>query len=69
MSKYAPLWEAVSEHTEDGFQMSFAEAESILGFPIDHSFLNFKKELLDYGWRVGKISLKGQTVSFLRSGN
>lgn len=36
----------------------------ILGFPIDHSFLNYKKELLAYGYTVGKISLKDQTVKF-----
>ena len=33
---------------------------------IDHSFLNYKKELLDYGFKVGKISLKEQTVIFSR---
>ena len=31
---------------------------------IRHSFLNYKKELLDYGFKVGKISLKEQTVAF-----
>ena len=69
MSKYTPLWEAVGRHEGDSFQMSFAEMESVLGFPVDHSFLNFKKELADYGWQVGKVSLKGQTVSFQRVGN
>lgn len=64
MSKYMPLWEAVSKHGEDSFQLTFAEIEQILGFPIDHSFLNFKKELVAYGWKVGKISLKAQTVLF-----
>lgn len=67
MSKHAPLWEAVAQHGEDKFQMSFAEVEQILGFPIDHSFLNYKKELTAYGWQVGKISLKAQTVSFERA--
>ena len=66
MSKYVPLWEAVAQHGEDKFQMSFAEVEQILGFPIDHSFLNYKKELTSYGWQVGKISLKARTVSFER---
>ena len=67
MSKYEQLWEAVSRHGEDSFQLSFAEVEQILGFSIDHSFLNFKKELTAYGWQVGKISLKGQTVIFNRT--
>ena len=34
----------------------------ICGFPIDHSFLNCKKELEAYGYQVGKISMKNQTV-------
>ena len=34
--------------------------------PIDHSFLNSKKELSDYGYTVGKISMKNQTVDFER---
>ena len=40
------------------------EIQNIAGVPIDHSFLNFKKELADYGYRVGKISMKEKTVSF-----
>lgn len=67
MSKYHTLWLAVSQHEEDTLTLSFAEIEQILGFPIDHSFLNFKKELLEFGWQVGKISLKGQTVNFTRT--
>ena len=42
------------------------EIQSILGFPIDHSFLNYKKELLAYGWNVKKISMKEETVLFER---
>lgn len=30
----------------------------MLGFEIDHSFLDCKKELEEYGYKVGKISLK-----------
>ncbi len=66
MSKYETLWESISHHEDDSFQLTFADIEKILGFPIDHSFLNFKKELAGYGWQVGKISLKAQTVSFSR---
>lgn len=43
--------------------LSFEQVEEICGFPIDHSFLNCKKELLAYGWQVKKISLKQQTVA------
>lgn len=48
----------------DRFKLTFAEIEQIAGFPIDHSFLTYKKELLKYGYRVGKISMKEQTVLF-----
>lgn len=48
----------------DRFKLTFAEIEQIAGFPIDHSFLTYKKELLKYGYRVEKISMKEQTVLF-----
>ena len=67
MSKYEPLWKWIKENGTDSFKLSFAEIEKLLGFPIDHSFLTYKKELSEYGFAVGKISIKGQTVSFDRS--
>lgn len=63
MSKYEPLWSYVGEQ-EVNFILSFEEIEEILGFPIDHSFLSFKKELIVYGWQVEKISMKNKNVSF-----
>ena len=42
------------------------EIEKIVGLPLDHSFLKYKKELLDYGYEVGKISMKTQTVNFIK---
>ena len=48
----------------DSFKLTFDEIEKIAGIPIDHSFLNCKKELLNYRYQVGKISLKGKTVYF-----
>ena len=64
MSKYEPLWKWINENGTDSFRLTFEEIEKIAGIPIDHSFLNYKKELLDYGFKVGKISLKEQTVAF-----
>ena len=46
--------------------MTFDEIATVLGFDIDHSFLNFKKELAVSGWQVDKISLKQRTVNFSR---
>lgn len=67
MSKYSPLWQFVAASAEQKLVLSYDEIQAVLGFPIDHSFLSFKKELLEYGWQVEKISIKGQTVTFVRS--
>lgn len=64
MSKYEPLWIWIEENKSENFKMSFEEIEKILGFHIDHSFLQFKKELPEYGFSVKKISMKEQTVAF-----
>ena len=49
MSKYEPLWNWIKENSTDSFKLTFDEIEKIAGLPIDHSFLNCKKELLNYG--------------------
>ena len=64
MSKYDQLWKWISENCTDSFKLTYSEIEEIAGLPIDHSFLNLKKELLGYGYRVGKISMKEETVAF-----
>ena len=64
MSKYDALWAWIQENGTDSFQLTFAEIEKIAGLPIDHSFLTYKKELTAYGYQVGKISMKAQTVAF-----
>ena len=66
MSKYHPLWEHIQTIDADKLSLSYREIESILGFPIDHSFLTYKKELPAYGWSVKKISMKEETVLFER---
>lgn len=64
MSKYNLLWEYVQKRNEQSFKLTFDEIQNIAGIPIDHSFLKYKKELSEYGYEVGKISLKAQTVVF-----
>lgn len=64
MSKYDALWAWIQDNGTDSFQLTFAEIEKIAGLPIDHSFLTYKKELTAYGYQVGKISMKAQTVAF-----
>ena len=66
MSKYDPLWKWINKNKTDDFQLTYAEIEKIAGVPIDHSFLTFKKELLQYGFQVAKISMNEQTVDFER---
>lgn len=66
MSKYDALWKYVQQEGTQSFRLTFAEIENIAGIPIDHSFLKYKKELEAYGYQVGKISMKEQTVVFNR---
>lgn len=69
MSKFEKLWEHVKAQNESELTLSFEEIREILGFPIDHSFLSFKKELLPFGFEVQKISMKQKTVKFSRKEN
>lgn len=64
MSKYLKLWEYIQKKDSHSIKLTFDEIKEILGISIDHSFLNYKKELVDYGYQVTKISLKEQTVIF-----
>lgn len=60
MSKYDPLWRYIQETKPD--ILTFDDVERVCGFSIDHSFLNAKKELWAYGFKVEKISKKEKTV-------
>lgn len=64
MSKYEPLWNYIKDNKKDSYKLTYEELESILGFPIDHSFLTYKKELISYGYEVVKISMKEKIVLF-----
>lgn len=66
MSKYDALWKYVSETGKDSFKLSYEDIENVAGVSIDHSFLTYKKELTQYGYKVGKISMKEQTVEFIK---
>lgn len=67
MSKFQKLWEYVAAENREELLLSFEEIEKLLGFPIDHSFLSFKKELLPFGFEVKKISMKEKTVRFIKT--
>lgn len=66
MSKYEPLWRFLQCDGSDKLELSFDRIKEILGFEIDHSFLTYKKEANEYGYSVGKISMKERWVDFNR---
>ncbi|EGT3662161.1 hypothetical protein ERM55_13285, partial [Clostridioides difficile] len=66
--KYSSLWEYVKKNNSQSFKLTFEEIKDIAGIDIDHSFLKYKKELNEYGYQVGKISLKEKTVIFDKIG-
>jgi len=68
MSKYNALWEYIRKDGSQSLKLSFADIHDIAGIEIDHSFLNYKKELTQYGYQVGKISIKEKTVIFNKIG-
>lgn len=68
MSKYEPLWNYIKENKKENYNLTYEEIKNILGFEIDHSFLTYKKELINYGYEVGKISMKEKTVTFNKIG-
>lgn len=62
MSKYEPLWKHIKDNKQEEYKLTYEEIKAILGFDIDHSFLTYKKELLEYGYEVVKISIKEKSV-------
>ncbi|GGI63539.1 hypothetical protein [Limosilactobacillus caviae] len=66
MSKYDQLWRYIANNENGDFALTFEQIGEIAGVPLDHSFLRYKKELLDYGFEVEKISLKNQVVKFIK---
>ncbi len=71
MSKYEKLWNYIastfSREELNEFELTFKQIRDILGFDIDHSFLKYKKELIDFGYEVKKISMKEQKIIFKKS--
>ena len=65
--KYEKLWNFIKD--EDVREITFEKIEEILGFKIDHSFLNEKKNLKKYGYEINKISLKEKVVYIRRIDN
>ena len=66
MSKYDALWKYIGECGEPQITLTFDKIAEIAGVTLDHSFLKYKNELNEYGAKVGKISMKTQTVVFIK---
>ena len=60
MSKYKKLWEYIKDNNKE--EVTYEEIKCVLGFDIDHSFLKYKKELIEYGYEVTKISMKNKII-------
>lgn len=58
------MWKHIKKNGRQSIKLSFDEIKNVAGIAIDHSFLNYKKELLEYGYEVKKISLKDKSVLF-----
>jgi hypothetical protein len=67
MSKYETLWKYLQADGNDTLKLTFEEIKAITGFNIDHSFLTYRKEAKEYGYEVGKISLKDKHVNFIKN--
>lgn len=66
MSKYQKLWKYIKEQSNETLKLIYDEIENIAGIPLDHSFLTYKKELLEFGWQVKKIYMKEKSVEFIK---
>ena len=66
MSKYESLWRYIKENNKEEYKLSFDEVKRITGFDLDHAFLTYKKELLEYGYEFKKLSLKEKWVWIIK---
>ena len=66
MSKYNTLWVYIQGSDRKQLTLTFYEIAQIAKVPLDYSFLKYKKELLEFGYEVEKISMKNQTVIFIK---
>ena len=81
MGKYEPLASRLNAQCEDSWEASFHEVEQVLGFPLPASARRHRewwanqrggghsqaKGWQDAGWRVWRVDLAGETVTFRRA--
>lgn len=66
MSKYEKRWEYIKNKNQNNLKLTFEEIKNILGFEIDHSFLNYKKELVEFGYEVKRVPMKEKFVEMVK---
>ena len=64
MSKYKKLWNYIEENGTESLSLTFDEISQVAGVPLDHSFLNYKKELEEFSWKAAKVLMKNRCVLF-----
>lgn len=73
MSKYKDLWIYIDlifkQTNKEKIELSFNQIKYATNFEIDHSFLTYKKELLDYGYKIEKTKLKDKKIIFEKINN
>ena len=64
MSKYNKLFEYFKNNNQEDYTLSFKDIQNITDNKIDHLFLKYKYELINYGYEITKISLKEEIIKF-----
>jgi hypothetical protein len=64
MSKYEKLWKYLQTDESQTLKFTFEKIKTIVGFDIDHFLLTYKKEACQFGYQVGKISMKEKHITF-----
>ena len=66
MSKHNKVWEYLKQNGSNEVFLTFEQIREICGEEIDHSFLTYKKDAADYGYKVEKISMKESRIRFVK---
>ena len=69
MRKYDALWAYIQGLNEEKPILRFADVEKNCRYTVGSFFFDVQKELAQYGYAVGKISMKSQTVLFIKKGS
>ena len=64
---YTSKYSAFRIYAEEAhITLSFDEIAQNCAVSPDHSFTQYKKELLEYGYKIKKVSMKAQAAFFIK---